>query len=529
MEQLSALDTALINMETGTTPMHIGCLAIYDPSTSSQKTTDFKKILNYLKGRIYKTTDLRNRYVQVPIGLDYPYWITDPDFDVEFHVRDIGLPAPGDWQQLCTQIARIHSRPLDMSRPPWEIYIIEGLDSIKGLPKGCYAMLFKIHHALIDGQGGAILLAAMHDLSPGAKQIDSQQPLIVDRVPTAVELLARASINSYTNIWKRSKVVTKYTLPLLRGTLRKAFSGKNSASNIVPKTRFNKKVSPHRVFEAVDFQLTDIKRVATAFNKFKVNDVVIAIVSGALRRYLTHKGELPSTSMTAMTPVSIRRKKEGLHSFNQFSFMFPSIYTDIADPIDRLHAIHEANAKAKSNHENMGSMELMDATQLLPNTVTNLLARTITKYNLLSHINPLFNTVITNVPGPQIPLYQSGAKLMRFYGTGICWDSVGLFHIIFSYNGSLTISATCCRNMMPDPVFYAECLRESFNDLTKAVEKTIYKQNGIPACKPMIQEGSLARPHEKVVSKTTKIADEQKYKQTPPVVKRVAVVTGKKD
>ena len=129
----------------------------------------------------------------------------------------------------------------------------------------------------------------------------------------------------------------------------------------------------------------------------------------------------------------------------------------------------------------MGSMELMDATQLLPNTISNLAARTVSKYNLLSHIKPFFNTVITNVAGPQVPLYQAGSKLMRFFGTGICWDSVGLFHIIFSYNGSLTISATCCRDMMPDPAFYASCLKGSFNELKKAIDKAAIKQQSTPA------------------------------------------------
>ena len=323
MEQLSALDTAFINMETGTTPMHIGCLAIYDPSTSSNQPVRFKQILKYFKNRLHKTPTLRNRYVQVPIGLDYPYWIADPDFDIEFHIRHIALPNPGDWRQLCIQMARIHSRPLDMSRPPWEIYIIEGLDNIDGLAKGCYAMVVKIHHALIDGQGGALLMAAMHDLSPGAKEVEMQQPWIVDRVPTAIELLARASINSYSNIWQRSKVVAKYGLPLLKGALRKTLTGKGCSLGNAPKTRFNHKVSPHRVFEAVNFELNDIKQATKAINGLKVNDVIIAIISGALRRYLSHKGELPDTSMNALVPISVRNKKENLNSFNQLSFFIP--------------------------------------------------------------------------------------------------------------------------------------------------------------------------------------------------------------
>lgn len=504
MEQLSALDTAFINLETGTTPMHIGCMAIYDPSTSGESPLRFKQILQYFKNRIHKTPTLRNRYIQVPIGLDYPYWIADPDFDIELHIRHIALPSPGDWRQLCIQMARIHSRPLDMNRPPWEVYIIEGLDNIAGLPQGCYAMAVKIHHALVDGQGGAMLLAAMHDLSPGAKTTEPPQPWIVDRVPTAVELLARASINSYSHAWKRGKVMARYCLPMVRSSLKRALTGKGCSLGNAPRTRFNRKVSPHRVFEAVDFDLQAIKRVSKCINGLKVNDVVVAIVSGALRLYLSHKGELPETTLNALVPVSVRGKNEGLNSFNQLSFLFPKIYTDIEDPLERLHAIHLANARAKASHEAMGTTELMDMTQLLPNTVSNLAARTISKYNLLSHIKPFFNTVITNVAGPQIPLYQAGSKLMRFYGTGICWDSVGLFHIVFSYNGNLTISATCCRDMMPDPAFYAQCLQRSFDSLLQAIESSAQMQQ---QARQSLPESTPVKPTDPAkVSKATKVA-----------------------
>ncbi|PJE78070.1 putative diacylglycerol O-acyltransferase [invertebrate metagenome] len=479
MEQLSALDTAFINLETGSTPMHIGCMAIYDPSTAEEQPIRFKQILSYFKNRLYKTPSLRNRYIQVPVGLDYPYWIADPDFDIEFHLRHIALPTPGDWRQLCIQLARLHARPLDMNRPPWEIYIIEGLDNIKGIPKGCYAMVMKIHHALIDGEGGAALLATMHDLGAGAKPVETSQPWIVDRIPTSIELLARASINTCNNTLKKSRVIAKYSLPIARGMLKRTISGKGCSLGNAPRTRFNDKVSPHRVFEAMDFPLEDIKRIARAINGVKVNDVVVAIISGALRRYLNHKGELPEQSLNAMVPVSIRNKKNNLKGFNQLSFLFPKIYTDIEAPLERLHAIHIAQGKAKSNHEAMGSTELMDLSQLLPNTMTNLAMRTVKKYNLLSHLRPFFNTVIANVAGPQIPLYQAGSKLLRFYGTGFCWDSLGLFHIVFSYNGNLTISATCCRDMMPDPAFYARCLQQSFDDLFQAIENSAKNQENI--------------------------------------------------
>ena len=236
-----------------------------------------------------------------------------------------------------------------------------------------------------------------------------------------------------------------------------------------PKTRFNEKVSSHRVFEAVEFDLKDIKALKSARKDITLNDVMVAIVSGALRRYLRTKGELPEESLTAMLPISIRPESMKDVQGNQISFMFPKIYTDISDPIERLDTIHRANSNGKGCNDEKGGSWMLETAQLLPTTVTNLILRTALKYNLTSYMKPLFNTVITNVPGPQLPLYFAGAKLINFYGTGISYDTMGLFHIVFSYDGRISVSVTCCRSMMPDPGFYADCLRYSFRELQRAL------------------------------------------------------------
>ena len=507
MEQLSPLDTAFLNMETGSTPMHVGSLGIYDQSTVEGKLLGFKDILKFFESRLHKVPALRSRMVEVPMGLDYPYWISDPDFDIEFHLRHIALPHPGDWRQLCIQVARIHSRPLDMGRPPWEIYVIEGLDNIEGLPKGCFGVVAKLHHALVDGAFGAQLMAALHDLSAVPAQVKIDKPWVVDRVPTGIELLSRAAFNGFRNFSRKGQALTKHVLPGSFNIARRMLLGVqdlDSANMLMkaPRTRFNNKVSAHRVFEAVDFDLNEIKALKNAHAHASVNDVMVAIVAGALRRYLKIKGELPEESMTALLPISIRSDaKNNAHSVgNQISFMFPKVYTNIEDPVERLDAVAAVTTKGKRQSQNDGGSVLLETAQLLPTTVTNLLLRTALKYNVAHYIKPLFNTVITNVPGPQLPLYFAGAKLVNFYGTGISYDTMGLFHIIFSYNGRISLSVTCCRNMMPDPAFYADCLRHSMRELKKAL---------LPQ--------SQQEPRTVISSKTTAVAQVTKEKATSVV------------
>src|SRR5688572_4650935 len=192
MQQLSGMDASFVYLETGTAPMHVAGISIYDPSTAPGGKVSFKEILAAVESRLHLARTFRQRMVRVPLDLDHPYWIEDPDFDLEFHVRHIALPKPGDWQQLCTQVARLQARPLDLTRPLWEMYVIEGLESIAGLPHGSFALLTKIHHAAIDGVSGAELASAIHDLTPDGEPPPPDTAWAPDEVPGARELLRRS-------------------------------------------------------------------------------------------------------------------------------------------------------------------------------------------------------------------------------------------------------------------------------------------------------------------------------------------------
>lgn len=467
MQQLSGLDASFLYMETGTTPMHIGSLSIYDQSTAPGGHVTFKDILRFFESRLHKARAFRQRVVRVPLSLDHPYWIEDPDFDLEFHVRHIALPKPGDWRQLCIQTARLHARPLDMRKPLWEAYVIEGLDNVAGAPKGSFALVTKIHHAAIDGVSGAEMSAAIHDLSPDAEVQGPDVPWQPERLPTGVELLSKTAIKSMAAPLKLGRLIYR-SAPSLARVAAGIGSRQLKIPVRVPRTRFNGTVSPHRVFTGRAFDLNEVKAIKNSQPGTTVNDVIVTVCGGTLRRYLKARNELPAESLVAMAPMSIRPDDKRDAAGNLVTAMSLPIRTDVADPLKRLHAVSGESNQAKKLAHTIGPTLGADAAEFLPSTVSGLLARMYASSGLAERLPPVFNTVITNVPGVNVPLYSMGSRMVATYGLGPVVHGVGLFQPVISYDNSISISAVADRDMMPDPAFYAECLEASYDELKTA-------------------------------------------------------------
>ena len=467
MKQLSGLDASFLYMETANCPMHIGALAIYDPSTAPGGKVAFKQILANTLQRAHKVDALNNVLLEVPLRLDHPYWKSNGAFDPEFHIRHIALPKPGDWRQLCIQASRLHARPLDRARPLWEIYVIEGLDNIEGYPPGCFALVSKMHHAAIDGASGVEIAAAIHDLSPDHTENDHSQSVSTDRHPSHVELLWRSQLNTLKTP-ARVFEVAKNTMPGFARMVAGLARGRLKRITNIPRTRFNTNVSPHRVFDAIEVDLADIKLIKQAVPNVTINDIALAICGGGLRRYLQSKNELPERSLVAMAPINIRTQDHAGTAGNQVSQMTVRVCSDVADPLERLNAVSAGTRNAKELTHAVGAKTMTDYAQFIPSTLTASAAKLYSRLGLANRIKPAYNCVITNVPGPQIPLYFTGAKMLSNFSLGPPIDGMGLFHGLGSYCGRFTICVTACREMMPDPAFYAECLRESFDDLLNA-------------------------------------------------------------
>jgi WS/DGAT/MGAT family acyltransferase len=463
VQQLSGLDASFVYSETASTPNHIAGLYVYDPSGVPGGVT-FESILANIEERLRLARSFRQRLVRVPFDLDHPYWVEDEAFDLEFHVRQLALPRPGDWRQLCAQTARLHARPLDLTRPPWEITVIEGVDAVEGLPPGCFALLWKTHHAAIDGMSGVEILNAVHDTEPEGVQVEGEDPWRPEPVPGVVGLLARATVRNALNPFKASRVVGR-AAPALRPLLGQLRRGEVKLPQRVPPTRFNAPVTPHRVFDGRIVPLAEMKRVRKAVPGATVNDAVLTVVGGALRHYLGDKGELPADPLVTMVPVSIRSADAKAAAGNQVTIMPASLATDVADPVARLAAVHASTASSKQLTQAIDARTLTEASELLPGMLIGLDTRAAAR---MANRMP-FNTTITNVPGSPVPLYFCGALMKRSYGLGPVVHGGGLFHTVGSYEQDFMIAFTACRELLPDPATYADCIQTSIDELSAAV------------------------------------------------------------
>ena len=468
MEQMTAQDASFLYGETPKSPMHIGGLMIYDPSSVTGGKQGFKDILEFIRARLHLAKTFRQKIVEVPFNLDHPYWIEDADFDLEFHVRHIRLPEPGDWRQLCIQTARLHSRPLDLTKPLWEFTVVEGLDAVPGLPVGSYAIISKIHHACIDGVSGADITEVTHSLEAYPEDLPPPDSTWRgESEPSPFELVTRAQLSTLTQPLKFAELMSR-AVPALTRFQSGLLSQKFEVNMTVPRTRFSGRVTAHRIFEGRSFRLDDIRRIKQAVAGATINDVVLTICGGALRHYLEAKSELPGASMVAMAPISVRSRDDKNALGNQVAAMTVKIGTHIADPIERLKAVHQSAASSKEMTHAVGAKLMTDFSEFIPSTTAALAARLYSQFGLSDSVRAPFNCVITNVPGPQFPLYSAGARLVTHYGLGPIYDGMGLIFPVFSYNGQITISANACRTMMPDPGYFSECLQQSYDALCAA-------------------------------------------------------------
>jgi diacylglycerol O-acyltransferase len=471
MKQLGILDAAFINLEQTNTPQHVGGLGIYDPSTAPGGFVRFKDVIASFERRLGKMSLFRTRIVEVPGGLDRPYWIKDANFDVEFHLRHIALPEPGDWRQLCIQVARLHSRPLDLSRPLWEAYIIEGLDNIPNLPTGCFAVYTKMHHSLVDGAGGSSFMTALHDLqaNPVGDDEAEDEPRLVDTDPGVAELLSRASVNGVKNSLQLVRSTARNTLAMGKYALDIARKKIPAPDVSAPKTILNRAVGPHRVFDAAEFPLTGFKQIKNAAG-VTLNDVALGVIGGALQRYLLSRGEASDEgSLAAAIPLNMRTRRDTTADNNQVGSVFASLHTDISDPLERLHAIRLATVEAKESGEASPMVDAMKLAGVFSPVISQAAAGFWSRNELSRFIPMNVSTCISNVAGPDFPLYCAGAKMVDYYGLGVLTPGMGIFHLVFSYYGKVSLSVLADRDIMPDPEVYHDFLVKSYKEIYHAV------------------------------------------------------------
>ncbi len=491
MKQLTGLDATFLYMETPTQFGHVSGLSIfqkpddpdYDPLTAWR---------DEISRRLHRLEPLRRRVRNVPFRLDHPYWEDDPDFDLEFHVRHTAVAPPGSDRQLGELIARIIGRPLDRRRPLWESYVIEGL------PDDRFGILSKIHHATVDGASGAELLSMMLDDSPDPDHTadDAAPPWTPDRAKTDAEVLAQASLGllkkpgralvlGARTVRDVGQATRNPVLVAAAGQVRNNLRGPLGTvlnigrdrgpegriagplpKSMGPATPFNATITAHRRFAFRSTSLSSVKDVKRAMGA-TVNDVVMAMCAGGLRRWLEDHDALPDKSLVAMVPISVRTGDEAERWTNRVSALFATLPTDEPDPLERVRKVNEGMVGAKGLFDAVPAEDLTDFTQFAPPAVFSGAMRTALR--LSARLTSPVNLVVSNVPGPREPLYTAGAELVHYYPVSTIVDGQGLNITVQSYRDTLDVGLVACRELVPDLWDMCDHIVEELAVLGKAV------------------------------------------------------------
>ncbi len=483
MKQLTGLDATFLYLETGTNFGHVSGLAIYERPDDP----DFDPFLaarQMVESQLDQIEPFRRRVVEVPFGIDRPYWIEDPDFDLDFHLRHLSLPDPGDDEQLGAQVARIIGRPCDRSRPLWELYVIEGLAS------GDFAVLTKLHHATVDGAAGALLTTMMLDDVPDAPLPVPGELPEPDRVPGDGQLFLR----SLGSMVRRPDRVIRIQLRLAQelaqaaraegagqilGAVRKMVTGSRSRprhdrdsapavpQTTAPRTPFNQMISPHRRVAFRSVSLDRIKEVKNAAGA-TVNDVVMAACAGGLRTYLADRDELPDEPLVGMVPVSIRTGDESEPWTNRVSGLFCALPTHLDDPLERMSFVHAAMAEAKADWDLLPADTMVDLAQMAPPALAERAARVAAALRIVDRLNPPMNLTISNVPGPREPLYLRGARMRHYIPISTITDGGALNITVQSYVDTMDFGLVADRDIVPDLWELCDLCVEEIEVLAKA-------------------------------------------------------------
>jgi diacylglycerol O-acyltransferase len=474
VERLSGLDASFLAMETPTMRLHVSAVMVFDPGSDSVGETvlPFERVRQVVAERLHLVPPLRRRAVRVPFGLHHPVWVEDPDFDLDYHLRRSSVPAPGGPHELSSFVGEVAGRPLDLDRPLWEMHVVEGLES------GHFAVVTKLHHATIDGASGAEVLATFFDLGPEPRVVPPpDRPWQPEPLPNDYDLVTGA-LSSLTRQPERAASAVRRTVGAVRGLSERNRRLREEegiepppAPFRAPRTSFNGAISAHRRYAFLEAPLDDVLTVRKAFGG-TVNDVVLACVAGSLRRLSAERGEVLDEPLVAMVPMSTRSSADAGVLGNKVHAMLVSLATTVVDPIERLRSISGGTRQAKEQARVLSEDLLREWAQLAVPALSSRLARLAGNLRLFDHVPALFNVLVSNVPGPDVPLWCGGARLVALYPVGPLAEGVGLNITVFSYTGTLYVGILGCRSLVPEVDHLAHHVSDALGELVKAATRT---------------------------------------------------------
>jgi WS/DGAT/MGAT family acyltransferase len=445
MERMTGIDPMFIYSDTPETPMEIAYACIFDPA-SAEGGYSFERVVDLLTSRIPDLRPFRRRLMPVPLGLDHPRWVDDPDFDLDNHLHRTALPAPGGEAEFTALVAEVMGRPLMPEQPPWEMHVIEGLAS------GKVGLIAKVHHAVIDGVAGAQMLAQLLDLTSEGRAVTAPcPPWVPSRLPSQTKLMTDALpsvIKSPVRVLRAVREVGHTGLRFARCVVGDRI-GPLSLPFGAPAT-FESPVGARRAVAFAELELAQVRVLKERFGS-TINDVVLAVCSGALRTHLAAHGQEPESPLVAVVPVSVRGDDgHGAGSGNQLSAMFVPLSNDCKTPLERLRTVSAASASCKGQERAVGYGPLAT---LLADAIPPALAKPVVQFGVRSGILRKVragNLMISNVPGPDFPLYFAGMQLRGVYPLGPVVDGVALNVTVQSYRDSLFVGINACANAVED-------------------------------------------------------------------------------
>lgn len=464
MKQLSSQDASFLYLDSQGAHLTLTVLSVYQQPRRPHAPLTYADVLAHIRSRLPSLPLFRQKMVRPPMDVDYPYWVDDESFDLESHVRPFHGPTPKSREQLYEAVAELHAQPLDLSRPPWEMQLIERLAAIPGLPKNAFALITRYHHSAVDGASGNTLIQGLHDICPRditAAPVGSGTETA--KAPGTLSLLARAAVNNVAASVRLAQSFGRAVPEIIRSS-RESESVSDSA---VPKCRFNGSIGAARVFHATGISLDEIKSVRKAVEAATVNDVILAICAGGLRSWMQEQNELPEDSLVAMVPVNLRAGNDQAPG-NQVGMMFLPIYTDIASPLARLRAVRDRTRRAKAQVDNGTQERIREFSSHIPAMTVSSSGRVITGLGLARRLIRLCNCTITNVPSPERTQYLGRARMVYTTGAGPILEGMGLIISLFTYAGKVDFTFTSCPEMLPEPDRLGQHFQAAFEALRKA-------------------------------------------------------------
>lgn len=487
MYQVDSEDANFLFMEKAESPTHISLIYLYDQSSLGADPVRFTHIREHINNRLNSAPVFCQKIQRTPGDIDYPYWVDDEKFDLDFHLRHLALPKPGDWRQFCIQVSRLHSRPLDMSRPLWELYVIEGLDNVEGFPPDSFAIYFKVHHCAMDEFTAQELLQSLHAQTPNTRQHESSSQHIAHLpsvAPPPMEMVVRGLLNnsvrtlrlllqSANNLRTISKFATRLSIRMAQDAVEAEFSGNEGS-------RFANPLSSARVFEGTFYSRQLIEDYARIVPGATTSHAILAICGEAMRMYLDSHGELGEAPLRALLEVNVRNA--GAHALvgNRIAINQIELHSSIIFPEGRLQAIYTANKELQSiENAELTSFKLRSLYENLPAPLLAWLGKTANRRNSLNRrIMEGGNLGLAELQGGDTPLYLLGAQLAGFTSISPLYTGCGLMFSASTYSDSLGLTFTSDRNMMPDPEFMRQCLDQAVQKLDSYLASKNRAQKG---------------------------------------------------